>query len=376
MLRFLTAGESHGPGLTAIIEGLPAGLPLSADDLNPLLERRQHSYGRGTRMKRIEKDRVSITGGIRNGMTIGSPLALWLENKDWQNRKDKNPPPRHVPRPGHADLAGAIKYRFDDLQNVIERASARETAIRTAVGAVAQRLLTECDIQIVGFVRGIGRHTLVDDHLSIADIRAGIDTSPVFCPDSKVSALMCEEIDDAVKAGDTLGGIFEVLAVNVPPGLGSYVHWDRKLDGRLAQAVMSIPSVKGVEFGPAMANAGSPGSQVHDPIVVAEGKPARSSNRAGGLEGGVTNGETIVVRGFAKPISSLRRPLPSVNLATKKATRAPYVRSDVCVVPAISVIAEALVAWVLADCFVEKFGGDSLAEMKEHFEHYQRHLAG
>ncbi len=375
MLRFLTAGESHGPGLTAIIEGLPAGLPLTVDDINPMLQRRQRSYGRGTRMKRIEKDRVIITGGIRNGITIGSPLSLWMENKDWQNRKDKNPPPKHVPRPGHADLAGAIKYRFDDLQNVIERASARETAIRTAVGAVAKRLLAEFNLQIVGLVLSIGRQTWTDAGLSFDEIRDGIKASPVYCPDPDASKSMCKEIDDAKEAGDTLGGVFEVRAANVPPGLGSYVHWDRKLDGLLARAILSIPSVKGMELGSAIANAAMTGSHVHDSIMLREGKPARSSNRAGGLEGGVTNGEPIVIRGFAKPISSLRRPLPSVNLSTRAATKAPYVRSDVCVVPAISVIAEGMVAWVIADCFIEKFGGDSLAEIKANFDQYHRYPA-
>jgi chorismate synthase len=376
MLRFLTAGESHGMGLTAIIEGLPAGLSITEDDINKYLLRRQKSYGRGTRMKKIEKDKVLITGGIRKGLTIGSPLALYMENKDWMNRKDKKSYQKKVPRPGHADLAGVTKYDFDDIQNVIERSSARETAIRTAVGAVASRYLAEFGIEIVGHVVGIGRKSLQTKAFSEPGIRSTISKSPVFCADPDTSKLFCAEIDAAIENGDTLGGSFEIAAFNLPPGLGSYVHWDRKLDGILAQTIMAIPSVKAVEVGDAVSNSKKPGSKVHDQIFSNKEGIFRKTNRAGGLEGGVTNGETLVVRGYSKPISSLRNPLKSVNLQTKEKTRAPYVRSDVCVVPAISVIAEAMVAWVLADCFVEKFGGDSIREVKENFNNYIAHING
>jgi len=374
MLRFLTAGESHGMGLTAIIEGLPAGLPVTVEDINKYLLRRQKSYGRGTRMKKIEKDQVIITGGLRNGLTIGSPLSLHIENRDWLNRKDKKSYQKKVPRPGHADIAGVTKYDFDDIQNVIERSSARETAIRTAVGAVACLCLAEFDIGIVGHVIGIGKKSIKSRKLSYTEIKSAILKSPVFCTDPAASKLFCDEIDSALKNGDTLGGSFEVAAYNLPSGLGSYVHWDRKLDGLLAQAIMSIPSVKAVEVGDAVRNSRLPGSKVHDQIFSNEDRIFRKTNRAGGLEGGVTNSELLIVRGYAKPISSLRNPLKSVNLQTKAKTHAPYVRSDVCVVPAISVIAETMVAWVLAGCLVEKFGGDSIREMKENFSNYMTHI--
>jgi len=376
MLRFLTAGESHGIGLSAIIEGLPAGLNISVDAINSLLERRQKSYGRGTRMKKIEKDRITIVGGVRHGLTLGSPLALYMENKDWANRKDKKSPPRRVPRPGHADLAGTLKYQFDDIQNVIERASARETAIRTAVGAVAIQLLAEFGIEFAGRVVAIGTISSPDLDPHFSEMVGAVGSSPVYCADPEISKLMCTEIDRARQAGDTLGGTFEVRVLNVPPGLGSHVHWDRKLDGRLAQAILSIPSVKACEFGEAIQNARLPGSQVHDEIHAEQGTVFRTTNRAGGIEGGISNGEDIIVRGFAKPISSLKKPLRSVNLRSKEQTKAPYVRSDVCVVPAISVIAEAMVAWVVAECFVEKFGGDSLDEMKENYDQYMQQITG
>jgi chorismate synthase len=374
MLRFLTAGESHGRGLTAIIEGLPAGLALSVDKVNQLLSRRQRSYGRGRRMKKIEHDRVEIIGGTRNGLTLGSPLALYIENEDWANRKNKIDRPKHVPRPGHADLAGAIKYDFDDIQNVIERASARETAMRTAVGAVALQLLAEFAIDIVGHTVAIGGAAARPYSRSVADIRAAAEHSPVYCADPRASELMCAEIDRAGAAGDTLGGVFEIVAAHVPPGLGSYVHWDRRLTGCLGQAVLSIPSVKGVEFGEAVRNARRPGSRAHDRIVVRRGTAARTSNRAGGLEGGVTNGEEIRIRGYAKPISSLKKPLSSIDLKTNTPAAAPYVRSDVCVVPAICVIGEAMAGWTIAEALVEKFGGDSLREVKDNHRQYLNHV--
>ncbi len=374
MLRFLTAGESHGIALTGIIEGLPAGLKLSEEDINIFLKRRQKSYGRGTRMKKIENDNVIITGGVRRGLTIGSPVSLYIENKDWQNRKNKKRPIKHVPRPGHADLAGVIKYGFDDIQNVIERSSARETAMRTSIGAVAEILLNKFGIDIIGHTIAIGSVRSSAKILSGNEIRKLAASSPVYCVDPRKSELMCREIDKAKANGDTLGGGFEVIADNVPVGLGSYVHWDRKLEGRLGQAILSIPSVKAVEIGEGFAVSKSPGSKAHDRIIPEKNKIIRGSNRAGGIEGGVTNGQPLVVRGYSKPISSLRNPLPSLDLQTKSKTKAPYVRSDVCVVPAISVIAETMVAWVLADAFVEKFGGDSIVEMKRNYENYQAYI--
>jgi chorismate synthase len=368
MLRFLTAGESHGMALIGIIEGLPAGLRLEDKALNQFLERRQKSYGRGTRMKKIEKDRVTIVSGLRDGATIGSPLSLQIENKDWANRKDRKSYKRRIPRPGHADLAGVRKYGFDDIQNVIERSSARETAMRTAVGALANILLSEFGIDIVGYTRAIGRVKSAAPDMPVEGIRKVAGTSPVYCADSVKSGLMCNEIDKAKEKGETLGGMFEVMAARVPPGLGSYVHWDRRLDGNLARAIMSIPSVKAVEVGEGIANAARPGSRAHDRIGTRQGQIMRPTNRAGGIEGGVSNGEAIVVRGYTKPIPSLRSPLPSVELDSGARTRAPYVRSDVCVVPAISVIAEAVTAWVLAEAFVEKFGGDSVVEMKRNHD--------
>ncbi len=374
MLRFLTAGESHGMALTGIVEGIPAGLRLAENDITAFLKRRQKSYGRGTRMKKIENDKVIITGGVRRGLTIGSPVSLYIENKDWLNRKNKKMPTKHVPRPGHADLAGVMKYGFDDIQNVIERSSARETAMRTSVGAIAEILLNEFGIDIIGHTIAIGRVKYSAKGLSGKEIRSFVESSPVYCVNPKKSELMCREIDKAKANGDTLGGGFEIIADNVPVGLGSYVQWDRKLEGRLAQAILSIPSVKAVEVGDGFAVSRSPGSKAHDRIIPGKNKIARGSNRAGGIEGGVTNGEPLIIRGYSKPISSLRKPLPSVDLRSKSKTKAPYVRSDVCVVPAISVIAETMVAWVLAEAFVEKFGGDSIKEMQRNYKNYRASL--
>ncbi len=372
MLRFLTAGESHGIALTGIIEGLPAGLDIKEGDVNKMLERRQKCYGRGNRMKKIEKDHVSIISGLRNGVTIGSPLTLYLENKDWLNRKDRKPAAKSVPRPGHADFAGVLKYGFDDIQNVIERSSARETAMRTAIGAVAKLFLLQFGIDVVGHVIKIGAKSTARSDLMPDQIRHNASLSPVYCANHKSGQAMCTEIDRAGAKGDTLGGIFEVIACNVPPGLGSFVHWDRRLDGRLAQAIMSIPSIKAVEIGDGIKSASLLGSRVHDPLFLQSNSIIRRSNRAGGIEGGVSNGSTVVVRGYAKPISSLRSPLSSVNLATKQKTNAPYVRSDVCIVPAASVIGEALISWVIAECFVEKFGGDSVRELKRNYESFMK----
>lgn len=392
--RFFTAGESHGPQLTAIIDGVPAGLPLEAGYIDAQLARRQAGYGRGGRMT-IEKDTVQITAGVRGGRTLGNPIALVIANRDWPNWEKIMAPgpeadlePRVVtrPRPGHADLAGSIKYRHWDLRNVLERSSARETATRVAVGAVARRLLEEAGVEIVGHVVQIGP-VKVEGEVPLEDIRRLASPSPLFCADPATATQMLAAIDKAREAGDTLGGIFEVIAVGLPPGLGSYAEWDRRLDGLLAQALMSIPAIKAVEIGAGVRVAELPGFQVHDAIFYdppaeaggAKGvggtrlqPPApnrragfyRRTNRAGGLEGGVTNGEPLVVRAAMKPIPTLRQPLASVDIVTKEPVEAAFERSDVCAVPAASVVGEAMVAIVLAAALLEKCGGDSLAELR------------
>lgn len=372
MLRFLTAGESHGPALTAIVEGLPAGLPLTEEDINLQLRRRQKGYGRGGRMK-IERDRAAICGGLARGRTTGGPLALRIENRDWANWKDKELPALTVPRPGHADLSGALKYGFDDMRLVLERASARETAARVAVGAVARRLLEEFDIRVGSYVVEIGGVLAEVPDLPHDELWARAEASDVRCPDEKAAGRMKAAIDAAREAGDSLGGVFAVIAIGVPPGLGSHVHWDRRLDARLAQAVMSIPAVKGVEIGPAFENARRRGTQVHDEIFWEDDQPVRRTNRAGGLEGGITNGQPLVVRAAMKPIPTTVTPLRSVDLATGEPATTPYQRSDVCAVPAAAVVGEAMVTWVLADALVEKLGGDSLKEMKTHWEAWREH---
>lgn len=381
MLRYLTAGESHGPALTAIVEGLPAGLPLTAAYINRQLARRQGGYGRGARMK-IESDTVSFLSGVRGGLTLGSPLALLVENEDWANwseimsaepgaRTDERVVRR--PRPGHADLAGALKYRHQDLRNVLERASARETAARVAAGSVARRLLEELGITIIGQVVQLGGLSAAVENLGLEELKAGLVQSRLNCADPAMEQRMLETIDAALAAGDTLGGVFEVRAYGVPAGLGSYTHWDRKLDGRLAAALMSIQAVKGVEVGLGFAAAGRRGSQVQDEIFYEPGRGFyRLNNRAGGIEGGVTNGETVVVRGAMKPIPTLNHPLQSVDMITRKPSRAAVERSDVCAVPAACVIGEALVAWELARACLEKCGGDSLEELKDN---WNRHLS-
>lgn len=370
MLRFLTAGESHGRALTAIIEGLPAGLPLSTDDINPHLERRQLGYGRSVRMK-LETDQVEIISGLMGGVTIGGPLALRIENRDVR----ENEPELTRPRPGHADLAGALKYGFTDVRRALERASARETAARVAVGAVCQRLLAEVDIRIFSHVIEIGGSAVRTRPARWEEIPAIAEASELRCVDPEAEVRMREAIDEARARGDTLGGIFEVVALGVPPGLGSYVHWDRKLDGRLAQAVMSIHAVKGVEVGPGFEVARGFGSQAHDEIFWNSDRGFyRQTNRAGGTEGGVTTGEPLVVRGAMKPLSTLMSPLQSVDVKTKEPVRGAVVRSDICSVPAAGVVAEAMVSFVLADAFLEKFGGDSLADIKAAYEAYRRRL--
>ncbi len=435
-MRYLTAGESHGPALTAIIEGLPAGLPLAADYVNEQLKRRQGGYGRGGRMK-IESDRVRFVAGVRGGFTLGSPVAMQIENKDWVNWQEVMDPGEGArleekavtrPRPGHADLAGALKYGHRDIRNVLERASARETAARVAVGAVARRFLEELGVEIIGHVVRIGPAAAKTpaDLLTVSGelltaggpgggqqgeekaavfqgggrvksdgpagqagessprkefrkyaaavlprLRETVARSPVYCLDPAAEKAMVEAIDEAREKGDTLGGVFEVRVYGLPPGLGSYVHWDRRLDGRLARALMSIPAIKGVEIGLGLAGAGLSGSETHDEIFFAPGFGFyRRTNRAGGLEGGVTNGEPLILRAAMKPIPTLPRPLASVDLLTGVPFPAVVERSDTCAVPAACVIGEAVVAWELAAACREKFGGDSLAEIRRAMENY------
>jgi chorismate synthase len=379
-LRFLTAGESHGPCLTVIIEGMPAGLCLSEEEINVDLRRRQGGYGRGQRMK-IERDKVEILSGVARGLTIGAPIALRIENKDWANWKDRDIPPWTVPRPGHADLAGAIKYNLDDLRLVAERASARETAARVAVGAVAKQLLAEFGIAVNSYVTEIGGVVAEIPDLPPHELWEHAEASDVRCPDPIAAEAMRRRIDEAKAAGDSLGGVFGVVTTSVPVGLGSHVHWDRRLDARLASAVMSIPAIKGVEIGPAFENARKKGTEVHDEIVMSNEKRGmrieetrysllvtRHSNRAGGIEGGISNGQPIVVRAAMKPIPTTVTPLRSVDLATGEATHTQYQRSDVCAVPAASVVGEAVVAWVIADALMEKLGGDNIEEMKSRWK--------
>ncbi|MDI6709708.1 MAG: chorismate synthase [Bacillota bacterium] len=383
MLRYLTAGESHGRALVTIVEGLPAGLPVRVEQIDAQLARRQGGYGRGGRM-RIEQDRARILSGVRGGRTLGSPVALLIENRDWANWSEVMAagPEARVdgrvvtrPRPGHADLAGALKYGHRDLRNVLERASARETAARVAAGSLARRLLEELGIEIVGMVVRVGTETAQVPDKRPDELRARAAASAVMCPDQVASQHMMEAIDRARDTGDTLGGVFEVHAYGVPPGLGSHVHWDRKLDGRLARALMSIQAVKGVEIGDGFAAAASPGSAVGDEIYYSRERGLyRMTNRAGGIEGGMTNGQPVVVRAAMKPIPTLRRPLASVDLATKEPVAAAYERSDICAVPAACVIGEAVMAWELAAACLEKFGGDTLDEVREALVRYRERL--
>jgi chorismate synthase len=395
MLRFLTAGESHGRALVAILEGMPAGVAIEFDALTAQLRRRQTGYGRGRRMA-IESDRAQVLSGVRHGLTTGGPIALLIPNKDWENwqrtmhvetdvpdgASGSDRPVVTRPRPGHADLAGVVKYGHDDIRNVLERASARETAARVAVGAIARQLLKQLGIEIVSHVVTIGSASLADPlALTFEDVRAIAADSPLRCADATVEQQMISEIDRAREAGDTMGGSFEVIAHNVPPGLGSYVHWDRKLDGRLAQALMSIPAIKGVGIGRGPAVASLPGSRVHDEIRPPEGSahPAigvvRPTNNAGGLEGGVTNGEDLRVMGYMKPIATLMKPLRSVDLVTMADSPATIERSDVCAVPAAAVVAEAMVGFVLASAALEKFGADSIDELVRNWRAFDEHTS-
>lgn len=376
MVRFLTAGESHGPALVAIVDGVPAGVPLAAADIDRDLARRQRGYGRGARQK-IERDAAKILGGVRHGRTIGSPVAILVENRDWANWErvmspvpvDDPPAPVTRLRPGHADLAGALKYGYDDVRDVIERASARETAARTAAGGVAKAVLRAVGVSVVSEVVRIG-----DVAAPPTWHEERIESSEVRCGGASASARMVAAIDAAKAAGDTLGGIVAVRVTGVPAGLGTYAQWDRRLDGRLGQALLSIQSAKGVAIGDAFEIAAERGSAAHDPIVMREGRFARTRNRAGGLEGGVTNGEDLMLRVAFKPISTLMKPLPSVDLATGEPAPAHIERSDVCVVPAAGVVCEAVVALVLADALLEKFGSDSLEDLLAALQRYRARL--
>lgn len=376
MLRYYTAGESHGKELTAILEGMPAGLRLSEEEINKELIRRQGYSGRGERMRSIEKDRVIITAGVRHGETIGSPICLVIENKDWH--PEFSEPPLTRPRPGHADLAGIIKYRRKDIRDILERASARETAGRVAIGAVCKKMLSEFNIKIISYTSEIGGISIPEEKtntFSVKKIFTLVESSPVRTIDKKTEKLMLEKIKDAEKKGDTLGGIFTVIAHNVLVGLGSYAQWDLRLDGRLAQALMSIPGVKGVEIGAGFNASKKFGSQAHDEIFYSADRGFyRKTNNAGGLEGGISNGEDIVLKAAMKPISSLKGPLRSVDIKTKKAALAEVVRADICVVPVAGVIGEAMVALEIGKAMREKFGGDSLEEMKINFRSYYQFL--
>ena len=388
MLRYQTAGESHGQGLMAILSGLPAGLRIDFDFVNRDLRRRQGGYGRGGRMK-IESDTAQFLAGVRHGQTIGSPIAMLIANRDWENWKEamavEDRPearakykPLSPPRPGHADLAGCLKYNFRDARYVLERASARETAARVAVGAVAKLFLKSLGVEVASHVVALGQVTIAGEPAPFEMVLALQEREdPVLaCVDPAVEARMKEEVDRAIANRDTVGGTFEVIARGVPPGLGSCAQWDERLDGQLAQAVMSIQAVKAVEVGSGIANAAAAGSSVHDEIGYDREHThfTRKSNRAGGLEGGITNGEDVVVRGYLKPISTLRRPLESVDFESKETVKAAYERSDVCVVPAAGVVGEAMVALTLARAFLEKFGGDSMEETRRNFLAYQEQV--
>ncbi len=385
MLRFSTAGESHGESLVALLSGLPSGIPVDQSFLDHELWRRQQGYGRGGRM-RIERDTAHILSGVRHGHTIGSPIAMTLANKDWKNWEEILPvaegdPDKHKavasPRPGHADLAGALKYNFPDARYILERASARESAARVACGAIAKMLLRSLGIEVASHVTRVGTAELSRE-ATFAEIAALASREDVLlaCVDPESEARMKAEVDTALRTGDTIGGIFEVVVHGLPPGVGTHVNWDERLDGLLAQAVMSLQAVKAVELGRGVTAAQSPGSQVHDAISYAEGDTGtftrftREHNNAGGLEGGMSNGEDLIIRGYLKPISTLRRPLASVSFASREATKASYERSDVCVVPAAGVAAEAMVALTVARSVLEKFGGDSLLELQRNYQGY------
>lgn len=379
MIRFVTAGESHGPALTAVVENLPSGVPLTEEYINIQLKRRQGGYGRGGRMK-IESDRAQFLSGVRGGFTLGSPVAVRIDNRDWENWSEvMGPGPgaqtgdRVVtrPRPGHADLSGAIKYCHRDIRNVLERASARETAARVAVGTMARRFLEELGVKIVGAVVGIGPVASIMPGLSPEALEAVVARSSVGCADPGAEEAMKAEIDRARESGDSLGGVFEVRVYGLPPGLGSYTSWDRKLEGRLAGALMSIQAIKGVEVGLGFESARLPGSRVHDEIFHSKDRGFyRKTNRAGGIEGGMTNGEPVVLRAAMKPIPTLYKPLKSVDIVTREPFEASVERSDVCAVQAACVVGEAVAAWEIAGACLEKLGGDCLEEVKSRWQAY------
>jgi chorismate synthase len=397
MLRYLTAGESHGPCLTIMIDGVPAGFPIDTDRINHDLWRRQQGYGRGGRML-IEKDEVQVRSGIRWGETLGSPVALGIENRDWKNWTKKMSPRAEdrddkiavtKPRPGHADLNGVLKYDRSDIRDILERASARDTVSRTAAGSFAKQLLAPFGIRVLGYIRAIGNVAAQLDGLSYEETYDRAEESPVRTADGAAEQRMIELIEECKKEGNTLGGIFEVVALGVPPGLGSHTQWDRKLDGRLAQALMSIQAIKGVEVGLGFEMAKRRGSEVHDEIffdpekMVSHGTPRivptgfyRGSNNSGGTEGGMSNGSPLLVRVAMKPISTLMSPLQSVDLRNKQAADASVERSDVCAAPAAAVVGESVVAFELASAFLEKFGGDSLREIKRNYENYLEQIKG
>jgi chorismate synthase len=372
LLRFLTAGESHGPCLSAILEGMPAGLPLAAEDLDRDLARRQKGYGSGGRMG-IERDAVTFLGGVMGGQTTGAPIALRIENRDWANWRGRDIAPMTVPRPGHADLTASLKYGYRDLRAALERASARETAARVAVGSICRLLLARFDIAVGSYVVEMGgvAAELPEDMPYTRRFELA-EENDVRCPDPDAAEAMRARIAEAMQAGDTLGGVFEAVALGLPPGLGSHVHWERRLSSRLAGALLGIPAVKGVELGQAFANARRSGSEVHDEIFLEDGALVRRSNRAGGLEGGITTGQPLVLRAAMKPISTTLVPLRSVDLARGEATSTRYERSDFCAVPRAAVVGEAMVAFVLADALLEKLGGDSLEEMRPRFAALRR----
>jgi chorismate synthase len=388
MLRFQTAGESHGQALVAILSGLPAGLSVDFAYVDRELKRRQGGYGRGGRMK-IESDSAHFLSGVRQGRTVGSPITILIENRDWENWKEalavEDRPesraqdrPLFAPRPGHADLAGCLKFNFRDARYVLERASARETAARVAAGAVAKLFLKAFGIEVASHVVGVGRVALEGEPVPFEKVLALRDREEIglACVDPAVEARMKAEVDRAQEDRDTVGGTFEVIARGVPPGLGSCAQWDERLDGQLAQAVMSIQAVKAVELGSGIENVALTGSRVHDEIGYdrEQLRFTRAANRAGGVEGGMSNGENVVVRGYVKPIATLRRPLGSVDLATKDTVKAAYERSDLCVVPSAGVVGEAMVALTLARAFLEKFGGDSLEETRRNFQAYMEQV--
>ncbi len=388
-MRYLTAGESHGPQLTTILEGVPAGLPLTVEDINDDLARRQKGHGRGRRMQ-IEKDTVDILSGVRHGQTLGSPITLAVTNDDWKHwtkimgieplsQEDQEEVKRKVtkPRPGHADLNGAIKYGHRDMRNVLERSSARETTVRVAAGAVARKFLAELGIKVAGHVTEIGGVKAEPQPIkNLDDLKAQTEASPVRCYDKKVEQEMMDAIDTAKENGDSIGGIVEVIVEGVPAGVGSYVHYDRKLDAKVAASIMSINAFKGVEFGVGFQAASLPGSKVHDEIAWSEDRGYyRLSNNLGGFEGGMTTGMPIVVRGVMKPIPTLYKPLQSVDIDTKEPFQASIERSDSCAVPAASVVAEAVVAWEIAQAIVEQFGQDRMDLIKENVQRMRDHAA-